>query len=594
MASPNPTISMPSQSDLLALLIEQGDISEAQADLARRRVRRAQVPSHQAIMDLGLASEDVVFRSVAKCNGLPFVSLAREKIAEDATAKVSAKVAFHYKMVPIALEKQTITAAFASPPTMRNREQLRVLLGVRLNPVIAAPSDIRRALKQIYGIGADTVLQIRKDRGFQDRVDSVIFDGQSSQDLAKEDAETASIIHLVNQLLLEALELDATDIHIEPFQDTTKMRYRLDGMLRDIPTPPGLRELHSAIISRLKIMANLNIAEQRLPHDGRIRVHVGDEDFDLRVSILPTRFGETLCLRILNRSAIFLELSELGLNQNHLEILKQLVDLPHGMILVTGPTGSGKTTTLYASLARVRNSDRKIITVEDPVEYQLEGTSQIQIRSDIGLTFASGLRSILRHDPDIILVGEIRDSETAEIAIRSALTGHLVLSTLHTNDSIGAVNRLIDMGVEPYLVASSLVASLAQRLVRRICKHCKEEDKNIHPRIREEIAEITGVDAHEVKAWQGRGCPECNNSGYRGRLAIFEMFLVDEEMQDLISAHTTNTELRRVARQRGMLTLRENGWEKVSQGLTSIDEISRITGAMQISYISADQGILAE
>jgi type II secretory ATPase GspE/PulE/Tfp pilus assembly ATPase PilB-like protein len=264
------------------------------------------------------------------------------------------------------------------------------------------------------------------------------------------------------------------------------------------------------------------------------------------------------------------------------------------MILVTGPTGSGKTTTLYASLARVRNSDRKIITVEDPVEYQLEGTSQIQIRSDIGLTFASGLRSILRHDPDIILVGEIRDSETAEIAIRSALTGHLVLSTLHTNDSIGAVNRLIDMGVEPFLVASSLVASLAQRLVRRICKHCKEEDKNIHPRIREEIAEITGVDAHEVKAWQGRGCAECNNSGYRGRLAIFEMFLVDEEMQDLISAHTANSELRRVARQRGMLTLRENGWEKVSQGLTAIDEISRITGAIQISYITADNGIITE
>ncbi|MCF7855441.1 MAG: Flp pilus assembly complex ATPase component TadA, partial [Candidatus Pacebacteria bacterium] len=473
---------------LLTSLIQQHHISEEQAELVRRRVGRAQVPTEQAVIDLGFASEEQVYAVLAQCSNLEFVNLAGKDIAEDATQKVSAKVAFHYKLVPIKLEKQTLTAAFASPPSMRNREHLRVLLGVRLAPLIATPSDIRRALKRIYGIGADTVMQIRKDRSFQKDVDAVVFDGFENQDLAEaDDAETASIIHLVNQLLLEALELDATDIHIEPFQDVIKVRYRIDGMLRDIPTPPGLRELHNSIVSRLKIMANLNIAEQRLPHDGRIRVHVGNEEFDLRVSILPTRFGETLCLRILNRQAIFLDLSELGLNEYHLRVLRQLVDLPHGIILVTGPTGSGKTTTLYAALARVRHSERKIITVEDPVEYQLDGTSQIQIRADIGLTFASGLRSILRHDPDIILVGEIRDSETAEIAIRSALTGHLVLSTLHTNDSVGAVNRLIDMGVEPYLVASSLVAALAQRLVRRICAHCKELDTNVDPLIREEM-----------------------------------------------------------------------------------------------------------
>ncbi len=582
--SPAPAGAAGASTDLLDLLVSQGGLNESQADLVRRRVRRAQIPLHQAVIDLGLASEETVYRGLATCCGLPYTLLPENEISKEATALVSAKVAFNYRMVPVKLENKILTAAFQSPPSMRNREQLRVLLGVRLNPLITAPSNIRRALKQVYGIGADTVLEIRKDRGLDTRLDTIVFEGFDDQDLAGQDAEAASIIHLVNQLLLEALELDATDIHIEPFPENTKVRYRIDGMLRDIPTPPGLRELHSSIVSRLKIMANLNIAEQRLPHDGRIRAHVGEEEFDLRVSILPTRFGETLCLRILNRSAIFLELSDLGLNRQHQQIMQQLVELPHGMILVTGPTGSGKTTTLYAALSRVRNSERKIITVEDPVEYQLEGTSQIQIRADIGLTFAAGLRSILRHDPDIILVGEIRDPETAEIAIRSALTGHLVFSTLHTNDSVGAVNRLIDMGIEAYLVASSLIASLAQRLVRRICPHCKEDDRHLSPRIRNEIAQVTGIAPEEVKAWIGHGCPECSDTGYRSRVAVFELFLLNEELRDLISTRASTSELRRVARERGMRTLREGGWDRVLDGTTTAEEVARITGALQLSY----------
>ncbi len=583
-SNPEQTITTNASGDLLGILVAQGALDEAQADLVRRRVRRAQIPAYQAILDLALASEEAVFRALAQSHGLPFTELPDGEVQENATQLVSPKVAFNYKMVPIRLDNKILTAAFAAPPAMRSREQLRVLLGVRLNPLIASPANIRRALKQVYGIGADTVLEIRKDRGMDKRGDSVLFDGFDNQDLESEDAEVASIIRLVNQLLFEALQLEATDIHIEPFVDTTKVRYRIDGMLRDIPTPPGLRELHSSIVSRLKIMANLNIAEQRLPHDGRIRAHVGKEEFDLRVSILPTRFGETLCLRILNRSAIFLEMTELGLNKQQYHILKQLIDLPHGIILVTGPTGSGKTTTLYGALAGVRNSERKVITVEDPVEYQLEGTSQIQIRSDIGLTFAAGLRSILRHDPDIILVGEIRDSETAEIAIRAALTGHLVLSTLHTNDSVGAVNRLVDMDVEAYLVAASLVASLAQRLVRRICRHCKTEDTHLNPRLRNEIAQITGLAPTEVVTWYGKGCNECSNTGYRGRIAIFELFLLDEEIRDLVSAHASNSELRRTARERGMRTLREDGWDKVLAGQTAAEEIARITGQMQLSY----------
>lgn len=575
--------------DLLTAMVKESHITPEQADLARRRMRRAQSSAHQALMDLGISSEEVIFHTLARCHGLPYTELPEEDIEEEARNAVSAKVAFNYKLVPLQMDKKSLTAAFSEPPSMRSREQLRVLLGVRLNPVIATPSSIRRALKHIYGLGADTVMQIRKDRTFQNRLGSVVFDGFQQEDLGEQDAETASIIRLVNQLLLEALELDATDIHIEPYYDETKMRYRIDGMLREIPTPPGLHELHTAIVSRLKIMANLDIAEQRLPHDGRIRVHVGNEDFDLRVSVLPTRFGETLCLRILNRGAIFLQLTELGLNHRNLDILKQLVELPHGIILVTGPTGSGKTTTLYAALARVRFSDRKIITVEDPVEYELEGVSQIQIRSDIGLTFASGLRSILRHDPDIILVGEIRDGETADIAIRSALTGHLVFSTLHTNDSIEAVTRLTDMGVEPYLVAASLVASLAQRLVRKICSHCKYEDKFIKPRIRNEIAEANDMAPEDVQTFQGEGCDECNNSGYKGRIAIFEMFLLDEETKEKISTRVSTIELRQTAKKKGMTSLREEGWQKVQEGVTSVEEVSRITGVMQLSYHISDE-----
>jgi len=573
--------------DVLSLLVTQEHLTEDQAEQARRRMRRASVPSHQAVIDLGFTSQEVVYRALSECNGVPFANLAKQEISEEATKRVPAKIALHYKFVPISIERGTLTAAFSDPPSMRDRQNLRLLLGLRLEPMIATPAEVSNTLKTVYGLGAETVLQLRQDRGPK-KGESVYHDSVQGETLEEEDAETASIIGLVNQILLEAVEMETTDIHIEPFEDTVHLRYRIDGMLREIPTPPGMHDLHEAIISRLKIMANLNIAERRLPHDGRIRVNVGEDGFDLRVSIMPTRFGETICLRILNRAAIFLEMSDLGLGKLNLAILDQLVALPHGIILVTGPTGSGKTTTLYAALAQVKekNPERKIITVEDPIEYVLQGTTQVQMRANIGLTFASGLRSILRHDPDIVLVGEIRDAETAEIAIRSALTGHLVLSTLHTNDSVGAVNRLVDMGIEPYLVASSLVASLAQRLVRRLCRHCKGEQEQdaVSRRIRSEIARAQDIEPDEVQVWFGAGCSECNHSGYRGRVAIYEFFLLDEELQDMVSAHCRTSELRKAALERGMRTLREDGWVKVAQGLTSIEEVQRITSTFQISY----------
>ena len=422
-----------------------------------------------------------------------------------------------------------------------------------------------------------------QDRGFQERVDHVHYQYQST-DLMEDGGDNASVIHLFNQFLLEALEMGATDIHIEPFEERVIVRYRIDGLLREIPTPPGLRELHAAVISRAKIMANLNIAEHRLPHDGRIRVNIGEEEFDLRVSILPSRFGETLNLRILSRQSVFYDLSALGLEPDQLTIMTKLLELPHGMVLVTGPTGSGKSTTLYAALDKTNKRERKVITVEDPVEYQLEGISQIQMHSEIGLTFASGLRSILRHDPDVILVGEIRDSETAEIAIRAALTGHLVLSTLHTNDSVGAVNRLVDMGIDPFLVASSLSASIAQRLVRRICPHCKKQDEDIPERIRMEIADAVVCADEDVEAWHGTGCVECGQTGYRGRVALYEFFLMNEYIEDMVTRRASSVDLRQAGAKQGMKNLRQDGWNKVMRGVTSISEINRITKSFDIHY----------
>jgi len=574
--------------DILELLVERQELTTDQVGQVRNRMRRAGIPAQQAILELGFSSQGAVYQALSEATGIPLVAPGKTPPSDEVIAKVPAKVALHYNFVPLSLERGTLRAAFANPPDIRERESLRLLLGLRLDICLATPTEVSNELKRIYGLGAEKVIQLSQDRkANQTTAVDGAFDDKNEENLdIKGSDEDASIITLVNEIIAEAMRMHTTDIHIEPFRDKIRVRYRIDGMLREIPTPPGMVELREAIISRLKIMARLNIAEKRLPHDGRIRLVLNGQPSDIRVSIIPTRFGETVCLRILNSNAIFIEMSRLGLSKYQLTLLTKLVSMPHGIMLVTGPTGSGKTTTLYAALAYVRDKypERKIITVENPVEYELSGTTQIQMHAEIGLTFAAALRSILRHDPDIILVGEIRDNETADIAIQSALTGHLVLSTLHTNDSVGAVNRLVNMGIEPYLVASALVASVAQRLVRRICKHCKVEDEAIPRRIRAEIAEATGCSPEDVKAWKGQGCLECNHTGYRGRVAIYEFFLLDEEIQDMVAANAGTSELRKAAMERGMKTLRQDGWNKVLDGETSIEEIQRITSNFQISY----------
>ncbi|HTL17088.1 MAG TPA: GspE/PulE family protein, partial [Patescibacteria group bacterium] len=462
------------------LLLEAGKITEQQLEQVRRRQRRLNLPQHRALVDLNLASEEDAWRALAQANGLDFVDPLALDLKRETLELVPIKLIFHYRLLPLGIEEDCLVLAFSEPPRQMEQGNLRLLLAKRFRIVLATPSAIHAVIKKHYGLGAETIQKLREERG-SEISQEIVFDVQGKE---TDSAVEATVSAFVDQILQEALRLHATDIHLEPYTNSIRLRYRVDGILETVPVPADMRHLHAAVVSRLKIMAGLNIAEKRLPHDGRIAMKTGDEEYDLRVSIVPTKYGEAACLRILGRQSLYLDLGQLGMEPSQEAIFAQLTELPQGLVLLTGPTGSGKTTTLYTALAQANDEGRKVITFEDPIEYQLEGTVQIQVREQIGLTFASGLRSVLRHDPDVVLVGEIRDFETAEIAVRAAQTGHLVLSTLHTNDSISAVTRLLEMKIEAYLIASSLVCSISQRLARRICRHCSEEDRNIPEPIR--------------------------------------------------------------------------------------------------------------
>jgi type IV pilus assembly protein PilB len=556
------------------LLLERGKLSEQQLEQVRRRQRRLNLPQHRAIVDLNFASEEDTWRALATAHNLEFVDPVAIDPARDLLEQVPIKFIFHYHLLPVGVEGDTLVLAFSEPPRQMDQGNLRLLLGKRFRPVLATPSSIHAIIKKSFGLGAETIEKLREERGAGDVKEEIVFDLQGKE---TDSAIEATVSAFVDQILQEALRLRATDIHLEPYADAIRLRYRVDGMLETVPVPGDMRQLHAAIISRLKIMAGLNIAEKRLPHDGRIAMKTGGEEYDLRVSVVPTKHGEAVCLRILGRQSLFLDLSQLGMEPNQEAVFAQLIELPQGMVLLTGPTGSGKTTTLYTALAQANDEARKIITFEDPIEYQLDGTVQIQVRDQIGLTFASGLRSVLRHDPDVVLVGEVRDFETAEIAVRAAQTGHLVFSTLHTNDSLSAVTRLLEMKIEPYLIASSLVCSISQRLARRICRHCAVEDVEIPDSIREEMAAALKIEPAAVKAWKGKGCVECNEKGHRGRVAIYEFFLLNEALANLIQPQLRTGDLRDAARKFGWRSLREMAWRKVQQGLIPISEQERWT-----------------
>jgi type II secretory ATPase GspE/PulE/Tfp pilus assembly ATPase PilB-like protein len=478
--------------------------------------------------------------------------------------------------MPVSIDGNKLTIAVAEPLDIYSQDDMRAHLGLEPKFVLASAWDIDEALKKYYGFASETIDRIMTKEPKRFRKEQGADDG-AVEDIERQ-TEDPTVTKLVNQIILEAYQKRATDIHIEPYRHKVRFRYRIDGALIDANLPSEARHFLAAIISRIKIMAELSITEKRKPLDGSAVVRVGEQALDLRVSTIPTLHGESMVIRLLPTSSELLNLEKLGFNEDNARCFRDLVRRPHGVIFVTGPTGSGKTTTLYACLNEINDADRKIITIEDPVEYEMDGITQIQINTEVNFSFAQGLRSILRHDPDILMVGEVRDTETANIAIRTALTGHLVFSSLHTNDAASAVTRLVDMGVEPYLVASSVQAFVAQRLVRMICPKCKEEDFTPLTEIREEIADsLGGFEASEIKIFKGKGCDHCNNTGYYGRTAIYEILELDEHIRGVILDKPRAEEIKRIALAHGMKTLRQDGWKNVAAGVTTPAEVMNVT-----------------
>jgi type II secretion system protein E len=527
----------------------------------------------QVLLDLGYIRELDLIRAIAAQIGAEYMTLKDFPESPPVFARLDLKYLKHHKFIPLFFEEGKIRVAVADPFNCDFLDDVARVLGVAYDVIVASEEDIIEAVERCYGSGATTMEKIISS--FSDEELSFLGkDEVEDVDHLRDMASEAPVIQLVNLFISRAVELGASDIHIEPQERDLRVRCRVDGILQDLETPP--KRLHPAIVSRVKIMAELNIAERRLPQDGRARVRASGREIDLRISIVPSQFGESAVLRILDHSSTLIGLEDLGFPRVDLEAFKKAIRRPNGILMVTGPTGSGKTTTLYSALALINSPDLKIITVEDPIEYHLPGITQIQVKPEIGLSFAAGLRSIVRQDPDVIMIGEIRDLETAEIAIQSALTGHLVLSTVHTNDAPSTITRLVDMGVEPYLISSCLNLAMAQRLVRTICVHCKRKTVVTAEALAEAgIANPTGQKTFEV--YEGAGCKQCRNKGYAGRVAIFELMIVSPELKNLMLQNSGSSGLRNAAIRAGMRTLRDDGWSKVLRGITTLDEVVRTT-----------------
>ncbi len=516
--------------------------------------------------ELGLP-EDAFLQRLAAGLNWPFLDLSKLAPENEVRLKISTKVAFQYSVLPAALKDGIVQVAVSNPFDTAMLNAVRFDARGPVQFALAPKSEIEKALKKYYGVGAETLDEMGEDLPLD-------LDLPTDKEITEDDQE-ASVIKFVNQVIWEAYKERATDIHLEPQEDELRIRYRIDGILHQTPMPPQLKRFQAALISRIKVMSGMNISEKRLPQDGRINVRIKGEEIDIRVSTVPTVYGESVSLRLLSRGKIFMSLDKLGFAPQDEAAIREIIVKPHGILLVTGPTGSGKSTSLYAMLSTINSIQKRIITIEEPVEYELKGINQIAVRPEIGLTFAMGLRHILRQDPNVIMVGEIRDLETAEIAIRAALTGHLVFSTLHTNDAPSAFTRLIDMGIEPFLVASSVEGIMAQRLVRTICKHCKTEQKVERSYLRkigfpEEFMDSTTF-------MRGAGCEACRQQGYQGRLAIYELLVLNENLRPLVLSRAASSTMAQRAIEGGMRTLRDDGWNKVRNGITTIEEILRVT-----------------
>ncbi|MFB3123433.1 MAG: type II secretion system ATPase GspE [Candidatus Binatia bacterium] len=531
------------------------------------------------VIDLGFVSEEVLLPVLSGQLGIPYVSLKDFPMTSLSTEHLFSAVDFLKlaKIVPLKVEGEELQVATTDPTDLSNLHAIEIATGLRVRPFLAKEKEILARIGALF----DQAVLTESAGSLPATVDVEGTVGEEDVENLRDMASEVPVIRIVNQMITSALESRASDIHIEPFENQFKIRYRIDGILHDVESPP--RHLKSAIISRFKILAQLNIAERRLPQDGRIKIKVSGKDVDLRIATIPTLYGESVVIRLLERAQIFNDLSALGLHHDVLRGVSDMISKPHGMILVTGPTGSGKTTTLYAALHKINDPEKKIITIEDPVEYQLDGINQIQVKPQIGLTFANGLRSIVRQDPDIIMVGEIRDFETAEIAIQAALTGHLVLSTLHTNDAAGAVSRLLEMGVQDYLLSSSLLGILAQRLVRQLCLNCRTEKPFTEFRLQELEFGTHDVDL-PATLWEPVGCDACSGTGYIGRVGIFELLLATPELSGLIVERVGAGSIRELGQRQGMRLLKDDGWEKTLNGITTLSEVLRVVREQETRF----------
>jgi general secretion pathway protein E/type IV pilus assembly protein PilB len=556
---------------VLEILLENGLVTSEQADEARAQVGEREGSPVDILIADGVVDEDEVLATLAGLFGMEYVSIKDVDIPADVREMISAENARRYKAVPVYRTDDTLTVALSDPLDFDTLDSLRYMLKINVEGVVSKRAEIQAVLDRYYVAEADV------DQMLNQITDGTV-DVESTQDdlIAADAAATdsdAPIIKLVSLIILEAHRNHASDIHLEPLENRFRVRYRIDGVLHEVDSPP--KRLQAAVISRVKIMASMKISEKRTPQDGRIQVNILGRELDLRVSTVPTNHGESIVMRILDKQNLALGLPKLGFFSDDQQTFERLIGLPDGIILVTGPTGSGKTTTLYACLNHINRPDRKIITVEDPVEYQMSGINQVQVNRDVGLTFSMALRSILRQAPNIVMIGEIRDLETANIATEASLTGHLVFSTLHTNDAPSAVTRLLDIGVKPFLAASSIRAVMAQRLVRCICEHCKEEYVP-DPEVLKGLG-AAGAQLEGKTLLRGHGCSNCSLTGYSGRKGLFEIFLVTDDIQKMIFDKLPVSELRAHARELGMRTLREDGLRKIASGMTTIEEVMRVT-----------------
>ena len=560
------------------ILVRRGLLDERQLALARQAQGEGQRLDEVAV-ELGLISEEAALTALGAEMGLDYVDLADAKVDLDLLKQFPTRLIYRQTIFPIERRNGSLIVATSDPFDLYSLDDLSVATGLTIEPVLASRSEIGKLIKAHLGVGSETIdglLAKSADDGVE-LLEEIETDGSELSEMAQE----ASVVRLVNEILLEAIDVRASDVHLESQGSGLRIRYRIDGLLHPQPTPPEINRFQAAIISRLKIMAHLNIAEKRLPQDGRIKLKVKGREVDVRVSVIPMIHGEGIVMRLLDKSSMEFSLQKLGMDEDQYKTFKELIQMPHGILLVTGPTGSGKTTTLYSALLEIKDSQTKIITTEDPVEYQLEGINQIQVHAKVGLTFAASLRSILRHDPDIVLVGEVRDLETAENAIQASLTGHLVFSTLHTNDAAGAYTRLIDMGVEPFLVASTVEAVMAQRLVRRLCNECKQPYEPAADDVPPDFP-FDEMRKSGQPIYRAAGCRACRHVGYRGRMGIYELLVTTDTVRQLAHERASTWKVKQAAMADGMRTLRQDGWRKVLQGRTTVEEVVRVAKSDRI------------